>query len=79
MSNLTRTIEQLERVLKVSRKILTELQDRLDVVNAEIDEQEEESWDLNQMRIEKSQLLYDIQETEADIADYVEKLGSQAT
>lgn len=79
MSNLTRTIEQLERVLKVSRKILTELQDRLDVVNAEIDEQEEESWDLNQMRIEKSQLLYDIQETEADIADYVEQLGIQAT
>lgn len=74
MTRTTPTLEQLERHLKVVRNILTEYQNRLNVVNAQIDAEEEESWELNQMRIEKSQLLYDIQETEADIADYVEQL-----
>ena len=74
MTRTTPTLEQLERHLKVVRNMLTEYQNRLNVVNAQIDAEEGESWELNQMRIEKSQLLYDIQETEADIADYVEQL-----
>ena len=74
MTRPTPTREQLELHLKVSRNSLTEYNARLNIVNAEIDAEEEESWDLNQMRTERAQLLYDIELTEEDIADYVEQL-----
>lgn len=73
------TLEQYERHLKVVRNMLTEYQDRLNVVNAEIDAEEEESWELNQMKTEKAQLRYDIEATAKDIAHYVELLTQGIT
>lgn len=77
MMKSTLTREQLELKLKVSRSMLTDYQNSLSKINAQIDA--EESEDLDGMRQARSQILYDIQETEADIADYVEQLSAQAT
>lgn len=71
----TPTPEQLKSHLKVARSYLTELQDSLNKINAQIDAEDIDSEDLHGMRQARAQILYDIELNAEEIADYVEQLG----
>ena len=59
--------------------MLTEYNARLNVVNAQIDAEDEASWELDQMKIERGQILGDIDSVQENIADYVELLNALPT
>lgn len=59
--------------------MLTEYNARLNVVNAQIDAEVEASWELDQMKIERGQILGDIDSVQENIADYVELLNALPT
>ena len=73
------TPEIIEQHQKVNREMLTEYNARLNVVNAQIDAEDEASWELDQMKIERGQLLGDIDSVQENIAYYVERLSGQPT
>lgn len=73
------TPEIIEQHQKVNREMLTEYNARLNVVNVQIDAEVEASWELDQMKIERGQILGDIDSVQENIADYVELLSALPT